>query len=187
MEENIQRKSKNYVRLEDYPDYLIGDQGDVLSQRCPKERQLKGKVDKDGYIEYQLRDKNGARKYVRGHRLVGWSYLPNPEKHPVINHINGIKNDNRLENLEWCSISYNTQHAFDKLGRVGHNGNQNIPITLRHKITGEEEYFDSMQKAADYLGTSLCNVSEYFKRKKRLGSRATLKKSYTGEIHKKIS
>lgn len=181
-DKNTHRKSKTYVVLTDYPDYLIGDKGDVLSLRRTKESTLSGKVDKDGYTEYQLRNKDGARKYVRGHRLVGLAYLPNPEGHPVINHINGIKNDNRVSNLEWCSISYNTKHAFDMLGRVGHNGNQNIPIIITHIKTKEAIRFESMREASEFLGVSTSNMSSYFRRKERLGDKASIKKKYTGEI-----
>lgn len=74
--------------------------------------------DKDGYLTISTRHSDGRSTTARVHRLVAEAYIKNPENKPVVNHLNGIKDDNRVENLEWSTVSENTQHAYDKLGVI---------------------------------------------------------------------
>lgn len=111
-------------------------------------------LDKDGYVKTALR-KEKKRYYLRVHRIVAEAFLDNPNNLPVVNHKNGIKNDNRVTNLEWCTIQENTKHAFDELGRVGQNGGTNKPVVMIDKDTNEVlKVFESIKSASDYLGLS---------------------------------
>lgn len=79
------------------------------------EKILKGKYDKDGYIEYALcTGKHKQLKFYRAHRLVAEAFIPNPNNLPHVNHINEVKDDNRVENLEWCTSQYNTFYSSAK-------------------------------------------------------------------------
>lgn len=81
----------------------------------PLYKKLKGKVDKNGYIEYKLYTKKGKPKYMRGHRILGYCYL-NLKDNLLINHKDGIKDNNKLSNLEVVTDSQNKIHAINKLG-----------------------------------------------------------------------
>ena len=96
--------------VKDFENYLISKEGVVYSLLYKKV--LVTTFDKAGYERITL-SKNRFRKTMFIHRLVGINYIPNPENKPFINHKNGIKNDNRLENLEWYTHIENAKHAWD--------------------------------------------------------------------------
>lgn len=90
--------------------YRIEKDGRIYSLR--RNKYLIPKVNHDGYLRIQIWDK-GKCSFVAIHRLVAQEYIPNPENKPFVNHINGNKQDNRVENLEWCTQKENIHHAFE--------------------------------------------------------------------------
>ena len=81
-----------------------------------KGKLLKKRIQKGtGYNTITLYDNNSNPKIKSVHRLVAETFIPHPNNYPVINHKDGNKLNNEVDNLEWCTISYNVKHAY-KIG-----------------------------------------------------------------------
>ena len=98
--------------------------------------------------------KNGEENTLLVARLVAMSFLPLPEEKLTVNHINGNSMDNRVENLEWCTIGDNIRHAFE----TGLQKNCQKAVTLEG-IDGKILQFASMSEASRYLGRNTGYVS----------------------------
>jgi hypothetical protein len=123
-------------------DYEVSNLGNIRSNKrgvprllkpFPRGSRQKNADNKGWYLAVRLLS-NGAEHDYPIHRLVALAFIPNPNNLPFVNHINGIKNDNRVENLEWCDASYNIWHSYNILGNT--NG-ANIAVV---QYTKEGEY-----------------------------------------------
>ena len=76
-------------------------------------RNLYLKPHNKGYLQVELA-KDGNKKMITVHRLVAMTFIPNPNELPTINHKAENKCNNNVENLEWCTASYNTAYSRDK-------------------------------------------------------------------------
>ena len=97
--------------------YKVSDKGHVYSveRRDPRGIKIGGRMLKprdvgNGYLQVAL-FKNGERKNKYIHRLVTEAFIPNPENHPDVNHLDEIKSNNELSNLEWCTREYNNNYG----------------------------------------------------------------------------
>jgi len=89
-----------------YRIYIDGRVESVKRKSCKQNRFLKEAAHNDGYKQVGLRKDNKVRNY-KIHRLIACHFIPNPSNFPQVNHDNGVKYDNRIENLRWSSRSTN--------------------------------------------------------------------------------
>ena len=95
--------------IPDYENYQISNLGNVFSKKRKKLKSIT-KNDK-GYCYVQLY-KNDKPHTLRLHRLVARTFIPNPNNYPEVNHIDCNKENNCINNLEWCDRLYNMQEAY---------------------------------------------------------------------------
>lgn len=164
--------------------YLIDSLGNVVS--LPRQqgrhfvnqyRILCTKINRLGYKEVAL-SKDGKTRTVLLHRLIASHFVDNPDNLPCVNHKNGIKVDNRIENLEWCTRSYNTKHAYENnLGGFQDFANNGIKTmnwetqyvrVVLVSPSGEVLEFNTTTEAANYLGTNKDEVGRAIRKSQRV-------------------
>lgn len=110
--------------------YLASSLGRIKSlPSCSRSKGviIKPNLKKSGYTNTGL-CKDGKVKHWRTHRLIALTFLPNPDNLPEVNHLSGVKNDNRVCNLAWCSRSDNVKHKYKVLGYKSKGGVARKPI-----------------------------------------------------------
>ena len=131
------------VDEKDLGDYILYSDGRIYSKKSKIFRKLQNMG--HGYLGLSILV-GGKSKRFNIHRMLAQAFIPNPDGKPMVNHINGIKDDNRLENLEWVTNKENMIHAV-KIGLVTMNHSKKVVIDMETGV-----FYESGSELARLLG-----------------------------------
>ena len=159
-------------KIKDCPHYGITDDGKVFS--LYSKRRIFPFLNDTGYLRVDLKE-NGEKKIKFVHRLVAEAFIPNPNGFPVINHIDEIKTNNNMNNLEWCTVKYNNHYGanpnVNNIKKAQEACKKRVVQMLLDGTVVKE--YESLKEAAEKTGTQRPNISHCVagKRKKAGGYR----------------
>ncbi|WP_368900682.1 NUMOD4 domain-containing protein [Oceanobacillus oncorhynchi] len=137
--------------INEFPGYQVSNLGRVrtmMRQSDNKPIVLSQKLSKHGYPRVRLSISN-KRKPVTVHKLVATAFLQKPSYAECINHLNGDKTDNRVENLEWTTYQNNNVHAIKKGLRIDNGRNKKVKVV---KPNGQVISFKNRTECSQYFG-----------------------------------
>lgn len=128
--------------------------GSVWNHRGGNSKRRFGDITPKGYMKIIVRE-NGTMHTVYVHKLVAIAFIENPQNKPQVNHKNGIKTDNRPQNLEWCTNLENANHRAKVLHKFS---------SMTRVICIETgEVFETVSEAARVKNARRCNIQRCFK------------------------
>lgn len=143
--------------MKEYDGFLVDDDLNIYSKRTGKK--LTAYIGTDGYPQVQYQDDNHKAHHNRVHVIYAHCFIPNPNNYKYINHIDSDKTNNSLDNLEWCTNSYNVKHCWDSGNRT-HKNNTAISASVNGKIIGK---YKSIRECGRALGLDRHKIARILK------------------------
>ena len=133
-------------------DYYISENGEVF-------KKLKPYMAQNGYMVF--RDKYGIHNQV--HRMVAMAFIPNQENKPNVNHIDGNRQNNNVDNLEWCTQQENIQHKIEVLGKTNKRYFKRCELYYNGEFIKEFEDIKAASKYASERGAKESMLRKHYK------------------------
>ena len=145
----------NFGNIRSVDRVIYSDKLHIGTKRELKGKMLKPYVNSHGYLALTL-TKNGNEKLLRVHRIVAEAFIKNPNNYDQVNHIDGDKTNNKIENLEWCNNQYNVNHAY-KNGLANHYTKSVKQYDLKGNYI---KTFESIIKASEAVNGQHTNITK---------------------------
>lgn len=138
-----------YTQIPNHLGYFVSVSGAVISMKWKRPLLKTVRVNVDGYLQVKM-----DNQWCGLHRVLATTFIPNPKQLAQVNHINGVKADNRVENLEWVTHQDNLTHAMLN----GLHPSPPTPIVGVNIKTGERLLFNSQADAgrAGFAQPNIC-------------------------------
>lgn len=172
----IWKKISDIPGYEEWSGLEISNHGRVKSyKRVPDGVILKQHVDYKGYvtISFRINKKMHTKKI---HRLVALSFIKNIENKPQVNHINGNKSDNHIDNLEWATNSENQIHSYRVLKNKGRGGGNGVHARKKVMCIETNKIYNSITDCANDFNVKHAHISAICRKKRKTA------KGYTFEF-----
>ena len=140
-------KNMEYLTIEDFPKYEININGEIRNKITG--RIMKQSMDHFGfYLKVHLNKNTGERsKNLFVHVLIAKTFVANPENKPIVDHINRIKTDNKIENLRWVTFKENSENVdYNKIDRKQNKKRKRSKILKGVYLTPENKWTVKLSK-----------------------------------------
>ena len=149
----------NLGMVKSLPRLIVNSRRTYLSKEHLLKPYLTGNRNKQ-YFTVRL-SKDGVDKQYSVHRLVAMAFIPNPDNLPQVNHINEDRNDNRVENLEWCTNEYNVHYGshYTNVSKTMTNGKTSKKVnqlTLDGELVRVWPSVSEITRSIGYTNISAC-------------------------------
>ena len=143
-----------WKKIKNRSNYSVNENGEIrndISGKIKSAYVCKG----NGYYYVDLWENNKCKK-MQLHRIIAEAFIPNPEDKPTVDHVDGDRKNNRIDNLRWATYS-------EQNSRFNTHGVRSEKIYAEKK-NGEKIYFNQISEAAKYFGCTISNISQMLKK-----------------------
>ncbi len=144
--------------------YWASSDGDIYSTKYKVIRKIKPSLYR-GYYGFSIWDnQKNKTKHAVTHRLIASTWIPNPNNYPIINHRDGVRTNNNIDNLEWCTQKQNIAHSINILGNARCGERNNLSKLTEEQILKIRTDPRDQRTIAREFGVSQTNIGNIKRR-----------------------